>query len=123
MSTKNVVDLRVRVSETAGETQFESILLKQYAMEEADFVLQASSWQGSAAPYTQTVSGITGVTTSSEGVVGVSQSATMEQYKQAAKAQIRCTAQGSNSLTMACYGVKPTVDIPCHLTSRYEPLT
>ena len=82
---------------------------------EITFNLTSGGWSGSAAPYTQTVTA-TGLTASSKGVVGIASSATQEQYLAAGKANLRCTTQAANSITMTAYGTKPTVNIPCVVT-------
>ena len=74
-------------------------------------ILSAAGWQGSYAPYTQTVT-VDGITTDTQGTVSVSESATDEQYRAAMYAALRKTAQGTNSITIKAYGEKPTVDIP-----------
>lgn len=76
------------------------------------FTLAANSWTADGNYFKQTATA-TGVTASTNGTVGVSQTATKTQYDAAAYAQLRCTAQAANSVTIYCYGVKPTVDIPC----------
>lgn len=111
------------LKQKTGDNAFSSLVLTQYALRDYDFTLLAANWSGASAPYTQTISsGLTGLTSDSMGTVGISQTATQEQYQAAAKAQLRCTAQGNGTLTMSCYGTKPTVNIPCKLIGVYEPL-
>ena len=73
--------------------------------------LASSSWSGSAAPYTQTVS-VAGVTSASNGLVDVSSSATDAQWAAAQDAEIRKSGQGTGTMTFKAYGDKPTVNIP-----------
>ena len=73
-------------------------------------ILAAGSWT-SATPPTQTISA-TGVTASNNIVVGIGSGATAEQYEAAAKAQILCTAQGANMITLTCYGEEPQENVP-----------
>lgn len=70
----------------------------------------AGSWT-SATPQTQTITA-TGVTASNNIIVSIASTATSEQIDAAASAKLLCTAQASNSITMTCYGTKPTVNIP-----------
>ena len=70
----------------------------------------SSSWSNTTPP-TQTITA-TGVTASNNIVVGIAKTATSAQYTAAAKAQLLCTAQAANSITLTCYGTKPTVNIP-----------
>lgn len=72
--------------------------------------LSASGWSGSG-PYTYTLTA-SGVTTSSNGQIGLSPSATDAQYGAAALANIRITAQSANSITLTATGTKPMVDLP-----------
>lgn len=72
--------------------------------------LAAANWSGSG-PYTYTLTA-SGVTTSSNGSVGLSLGATDEQYEAAALAKIRITSQSANSITLTAIGDKPTVDLP-----------
>lgn len=88
-----------------------NIVKSQSAVEEKTATLYASEWQGSSAPYSQTVI-VEGMTAETQGTVSVSESATDEQYNTAAYASLRKVAQGTNSMTIKAYGEKPTVDIP-----------
>jgi hypothetical protein len=72
--------------------------------------LASGSWT-SAAPSTQTVTAA-GVTASSNIIVGLAGTATSSQFDEAAAAKLVCTAQGTNSITVTCYGDTPTGDIP-----------
>lgn len=72
--------------------------------------LIASNWSGSG-PYTYNLT-TSGVTTSSNGQIGLSPSATDAQYEAAALANIRITAQSANSITLTATGTKPTVNLP-----------
>lgn len=69
----------------------------------------ASGWSGS--PAAQTLS-IAGMTADSLYWVGLNSTATYAQRDAARKAVISPTAQGTNSLTLTCDGVTPTVDLP-----------
>ena len=69
----------------------------------------ASGWSGS--PAAQTLS-IAGMTADSLYWVGLNSTATYAQRDAARKAVIAPTAQGTNSLTLTCDGVTPTVDLP-----------
>ena len=59
---------------------------------------------------------VNGITTNTTGIIGVSQTATVEQWQAANYAQLRITAQTTNQITITAYGVKPTVAIPCVIT-------
>ena len=69
----------------------------------------ASGWSGS--PAAQALS-IAGMTADSLYWVGLNSTATYAQRDAARKAVIAPTAQGTNSLTLTCDGVTPTVDLP-----------
>ncbi len=69
----------------------------------------ASGWSGSPAAQILTVTGMTG---DSLYWVGLNSTATYAQRDAARKAVIAPTAQGTNSLTLTCDGVTPTVDLP-----------
>ena len=69
----------------------------------------ASEWSGS--PAAQTLS-IAGMTADSLYWVGLNSTATYAQRDAARKAVLAPTAQGTNSLTLTCDGVTPTVDLP-----------
>ena len=74
--------------------------------------LAAASWTGEAAPYDQTVS-IAGMAVATKNVsVGLSSTATDEQYIAAAAAMLRATAQGNGNITVRAIGDKPTIDLP-----------
>lgn len=61
--------------------------------------------------YTQTLTA-EGVTVNRNGFVGISDTATREQYNAALSAILRKTAQGNGTLEITANGEKPTVDIP-----------
>lgn len=91
-----------------------------YATKPTDAVVSLAStgWTGETAPYTQTVT-VTGVSTDSMLEVGISDTATDEQYEQARDAQLRATAAGTGSVTIKAYGDKPTTAIPV-LVRRFD---
>ena len=69
----------------------------------------ASGWAGSPPSQTLTVTGMTG---DSLYWVGLNSTATYAQRDAARKAVLAPTAQGTNSLTLTCDGVTPTIDLP-----------
>lgn len=75
----------------------------------ADATLSSGSWSGSAAPYTQTVSNLTGMTSTSNPVYAFAGTTTAqwESYTYLSKC-----VPGTNQVTFYCYGDKPTTDIP-----------
>ena len=72
--------------------------------------LQASAWSSADTP-AQTVTA-SGVTAESNIILGIGSSITSTQYNAACQAKLVCTAQSANSVTIACYGETPTVDVP-----------
>ena len=70
----------------------------------------AGSWT-SATPPTQTITA-TGVTASNNIIVGIASTITSSQYDEAVAAKIVCTGQGTNEITLTCYGTEPTGNIP-----------
>lgn len=74
-----------------------------------DITLSSGSWSGSSAPYTQTVTGLTGMTESSNpsfAFTGTT-AAQFEAYTYLSKC-----VPGTNQVTFYCYGDKPTTNIP-----------
>ena len=69
----------------------------------------ASGWAGSPPSQSLTVAGMTA---DSLYWVGLNSTATYAQRDAARKAVLAPTAQGTNSLTLTCDGVTPTVDLP-----------
>ena len=70
----------------------------------------AAGWSNATNP-TQTIT-VTGVTASNNIVVSIAQTATSAQFNAAAGALLLCSAQAADSITLTCFGDKPTVDIP-----------
>ena len=68
--------------------------------------LSSSSWNN----YSQTAT-VQGMTSNTNGIVGLLDTATAAQTEAAAAAKIRPTAQGTNSITFAC-DTAPAVNIP-----------
>lgn len=74
-------------------------------------VLKSSEWSSGSTPYVQTLS-IEGMTSESNGIVGISQSAAFEQREIAREAILFVQSQGEDTLTIAADGDCPTADIP-----------
>ena len=70
---------------------------------------KASGWSGDIP--TQTLN-VTGINADTMCWVGLDDSANAQQRDAARKAVMSPTAQGTNSITLTCDGVKPTVDLP-----------
>lgn len=77
----------------------------------APVTLSSSSWSGSAAPYSQTVT-INGVTASNNCIVSVAQGVSAAQYEAASEAQMIPYSQEANAITIYAYGDKPAINIP-----------
>ncbi len=75
----------------------------------ADTVLSSGSWSGSAAPYTLTVTGLTGMTSESNPTYAFAGTTTAqwEAYTYLSKC-----VPGTDQVTFYCYGDKPTTNIP-----------
>lgn len=71
----------------------------------------AAGWTGTAAPYSQVIT-MSGVSANANIEVGLTASATLAQIEMASKCIIRCTAQGTNQITVKALKKKPTVDLP-----------
>ena len=69
----------------------------------------AAGWSGDIP--VQTIN-VTGMTATSIAWVGLPETANAQQRDAARKAVMSPTAQGTNSITLTCDGVQPTVDLP-----------
>lgn len=70
--------------------------------------LPASGWSGGS----QTIAA-TGVTASTNGMIGLTETVSDAQFSAAAEAALHLTAQGSGTITISIMGeTTPTVDIP-----------
>lgn len=76
-----------------------------------------TSWSGSAAPYTKTLT-LSNIPASQSAavIVSISPSATAGQVEAWGSGQIMATAHGENSLTFKAFGEKPTTSIPIIVT-------
>ena len=84
------------------------------AVTSATVTADKDDWTGSAVPYTQTIS-CSIATATNNLIVGVGGSLTNEQKAALDAANIVCTGQGAGTITLTCYGVKPTVDLPINV--------
>lgn len=73
--------------------------------------LPYTSWVGTEAPYTQTIT-VTGLTANQNGTISIAQTATAEQRAAARDAMLTVTGQAANSLTITADGEMPVEDIP-----------
>ena len=81
--------------------------------------MYASSWSGSSAPYTITLS-INGVTTSNNVEILIPGSATNAQVEAWMAAGIVNGTQAANSVTLKAYGDKPSINIPIEAIIRND---
>jgi len=81
--------------------------------------MNASSWSGSSAPYTITLS-INGVTTSNNVEILIPGSATNAQVEAWMAAGIVNGTQAANSVTLKAYGDKPSINIPIEAIVRND---
>lgn len=79
--------------------------------------LVATSWTGSAAPYTYTLA-VSGVTATSNQELLPAASITAAQLKAMQSANIQDGGQAVNSITLKAYGIKPTIDLPVRVIKR-----
>lgn len=86
----------------------------EYVTGEKNATLTVAGWNGTEAPYTQTVT-VDGITSSTKAIADLSMSATAEQRDIARKALLKVTAQGTNSVTVTADGKLPTVALPITL--------
>ena len=95
-----------------GSGAAQAVAGTDYAIPAVDITATLSTtWAGSAAPYTQSIS-ISGMTAAKKIQVGLAASCTAAQYAAAEKAKLLCSAQGTGSITVTAFGTKPTVAIP-----------
>lgn len=95
---------RIGALESAVQTKADKP--KQYAVS-----VPVSSWTGSAAPYTATLT-VTGVPANAIGSAGLSDAATDVQYEAALAAQIRVAGSSANTVILKAHGDKPTIALP-----------
>ena len=81
--------------------------------------MNASSWSGSSAPYTITLS-INGVTTSNNVEILITGSATNAQVEAWMAAGIVNGTQATNRVTLKAYGDKPSINIPIEAIIRND---
>ena len=81
--------------------------------------MNASSWSGSSAPYTITLS-INGVTTSNNVEILIPGSVTNAQVEAWMAAGIVNGTQAANSVTLKAYGDKPSINIPIEAIIRND---
>lgn len=75
--------------------------------DEISITLPASGWVNNEI----TVS-VTGMTATTKGYIGMSESITSAQYAAVSDAKLVATAHGNGTVTFTAFGTAPTVDIP-----------
>lgn len=105
----DIADLSTRVDELDSSKANKTISISA--------TLISTGWSGSGAPYTQFVS-VPGVTADPAQVVSVSVAAnlTAAQYEAVTEAQLWGKSKAANSIVVAAYGDKPTINIPVIVT-------
>lgn len=78
-----------------------------------------TSWAGSAAPYTQTLS-ISGVTATSVVEIALTSTATKEQVEAFQKLGLQDGGQATNSITLRAFGTKNEIGIPVNVIIRRD---
>lgn len=78
-----------------------------------------TSWSGSSAPYTQTIT-ISGVTASNVVEIALPSTATAEQVEAFQKLGLQDGGQATNSITLRAFGKKNTVSIPVNVIIRRD---
>lgn len=76
-------------------------------------VLLASDWEGDY-PYTQKLT-VDGLTATQNGIISISNNATIEQREIARVAMLSIIEQSDNTLEIVADGVKPVQDIPVYI--------
>lgn len=79
-----------------------------------DLVLSANSWNGTEAPYTQTINNEL-ITSDCDGMISFSTTITDEELEVASAGKIRLTEQGDGFITVTASGDLPTIDLPITL--------
>ena len=78
------------------------------------FNVPVSAWTGTAAPYTCTIN-VSGVTSKTNGVIGVASSATESQYTESLDCGLKLSAQGNGTVTIVARRKKPTISVPLEI--------
>lgn len=73
--------------------------------------LSSSSWTGSSAPYSITVT-VNGVTSTSYQLIKPSDTISATQLSALQAANIQSGGQSTNSITLKAFGEKPTINLP-----------
>lgn len=79
--------------------------------------LNASSWSGSSAPYTYTLT-VTGVTANTNQDILPGLNITASQLEALQAANIQDGGQATNQITLKAFGEKPTVNCPIRIIIR-----
>lgn len=91
-----------------GVRTYKQLPFEQSSSEEIETTLLSSGWQDKK--QILTVNSI--ISKDQNGIVGLSQTITADQYEAAATAEMCIVDQKENSITIACNGSVPQVDIP-----------
>lgn len=75
-------------------------------------VILANAWEEQLA----TVTGLTGITADTKGIIGLPETATKAQREAAREAMLTLTGKGAGSITITADGSVPSVDIPFVIT-------
>lgn len=78
------------------------------------FTVPVSAWTGTSAPYTCTVS-VNGITAKTNGVIGISNTATEAQYSECLECGLRLVSQDNDTITMHSRYKKPVLALPLEI--------
>ena len=105
------IDTTDSVSGALGKLE-KALDLKPNASNEVSCVLYAANWTNGSI----TVTGLTAITSETNGSMGLAKTATKEQREAMRAAILSITGQRSGGVTITADGTQPTIDLPCIIT-------
>lgn len=93
---------------TVGAPSFKSL---SDIISTTSITISTDAWTGNS-PSIATITGLSNLTTTSQAIVGISSTASQDQYNAVSNAQLLANVTSNGTLAIKCFGIVPTIAVP-----------